>query len=106
MEERMRYLPLTVQDRREMLTRVGVTHVDRLFADVPQEYLLKHETAQHEPSPKAIDLPPHASEMDVERQVGALAARNRAAGLGPFFVGCGAYRHHVPATVDHLIQRS
>ena len=24
----------------------------------------------------------------------------------PFFVGAGAYRHHVPATVDHLIQRS
>ena len=24
----------------------------------------------------------------------------------PFFVGAGAYRHHVPASVDHLIQRS
>jgi glycine dehydrogenase subunit 1 len=24
----------------------------------------------------------------------------------PFFVGAGAYKHHVPATVDHLIQRS
>ncbi len=24
----------------------------------------------------------------------------------PFFLGAGAYRHHVPATVDHLIQRS
>jgi glycine dehydrogenase subunit 1 len=26
--------------------------------------------------------------------------------LPPFFVGAGAYRHHVPASVDHLIQRS
>ena len=25
---------------------------------------------------------------------------------GPFFCGAGAYRHHVPASVDHLIQRS
>ena len=24
----------------------------------------------------------------------------------PFFVGCGAYKHHIPASVDHLIQRS
>ena len=24
----------------------------------------------------------------------------------PFFVGAGAYKHHVPASVDHLIQRS
>ena len=35
-----------------------------------------------------------------------LAGRNHAAGDGPFFIGAGAYRHHVPATVDHLIQRS
>jgi glycine dehydrogenase subunit 1 len=27
------------------------------------------------------------------------------AGSVPFFVGAGAYRHHVPAAVDHLIQR-
>jgi glycine dehydrogenase subunit 1 len=31
---------------------------------------------------------------------------NRAAGSGPFFCGAGAYRHHVPASVDHIIQRS
>ena len=36
----------------------------------------------------------------------ALAAKNHAAGRGPFFFGAGAYRHHVPASVDHLIQRS
>ena len=35
-----------------------------------------------------------------------MAARNVAAGSVPFFVGAGAYRHHVPASVDHLIQRS
>ena len=28
------------------------------------------------------------------------------AGSVPFFFGAGAYRHHVPASVDHLIQRS
>lgn len=38
--------------------------------------------------------------------MGAMAAQNRAAADGPSFIGCGAYRHHVPATVDHLIQRS
>ena len=27
------------------------------------------------------------------------------AGAVPFFCGAGAYRHHVPAAVDHLIQR-
>jgi glycine dehydrogenase subunit 1 len=44
--------------------------------------------------------------MAVERELGALAAKNVAAGSAPFFVGAGAYKHHIPATVDHLIQRS
>ena len=35
-----------------------------------------------------------------------LAAQNTPAGSVPFFVGAGAYKHHVPASVDHLIQRS
>ncbi len=41
----------------------------------------------------------------MERQLGAMAAKNLVAGQAPFFLGCGAYRHHVPATVDHIIQR-
>ncbi|MFY8031696.1 MAG: aminomethyl-transferring glycine dehydrogenase subunit GcvPA, partial [Devosia sp.] len=52
------------------------------------------------------DLPAHAPEFSVEAHMKALAGRNRAAGDGPFFLGAGAYRHHVPASVDHLIQRS
>ena len=35
----------------------------------------------------------------------ALARKNLVAGEAPFFLGCGAYRHHIPASVDHLIQR-
>jgi glycine dehydrogenase subunit 1 len=92
----MRYHPLTTEDRREMLARIGVGHVDELFADVPPGKLL-HELDE---------LPPHKSEIAVERVLGRLAAKNVAAGTVPFFVGCGAYRHHVPASVDHLIQRS
>ena len=52
-----------------------------------------------------LDLPAHAPEFSVEAHMKALAGRNRAAGDGPFFLGAGAYRHHVPASVDHLIQR-
>src|SRR5690606_14677954 len=45
-------------------------------------------------------------ELEVERELSRMAARNVPAGSVPFFVGAGAYRHHVPTTVDHLIQRS
>ena len=92
----MRYLPLTDEDRAEMLAKIGVGKIDDLFADVPAGKLL--------PEPPA--LPPHKSELDVERLLGRMAARNMPAASVPFFVGCGAYKHHVPASVDHLIQRS
>ena len=92
----MRYLPLTAEDRREMLARIGAGHVDDLFADVPADKLLR----------ALPDLPRHRSELEVERLLGRMAGRSVAAATVPFFVGCGAYRHHVPATVDHLIQRS
>ncbi len=92
----MRYLPLTDDDRRTMLAGIGVQNIDDLFADIPDDVRLK----------ELVDLPRHASELEVERQLGAMAARNTAASSVPFFVGCGAYKHHVPASVDHLIQRS
>jgi glycine dehydrogenase subunit 1 len=91
----MRYLPLTPEDRRAMLTRIGAADIDELFRDVPQ-------AARH----PQFALPRHAGEMEVERTLSGFAARNVAAGSSPFFCGAGAYRHHVPATVDHLIQRS
>ncbi|MET3355019.1 UNVERIFIED_ORG: glycine dehydrogenase subunit 1 [Xanthobacter viscosus] len=92
----MRYLPLTPEDRAEMLARIGVACVDELFADIPAD---KRETAL----PR---LALHKSELEVERTLARLAGQNVTAGSVPFFVGAGAYRHHVPATVDHLIQRS
>ncbi len=91
----MRYLPLSDQDRKAMLAKVGVAGVDDLYVDVPA-------SARH----AKIDLPRHASEQAVERHMTALANRNTTAQTAPFFCGAGAYRHHVPATVDHLIQRS
>ena len=54
----------------------------------------------------AFELPDHQGELEVERALSRLAPKNVAAGSVPFFCGAGAYRHHVPAAVDHLIQRS
>ena len=79
-----------------MLAAVGAATIDDLFADVPAAALL--------PGP-VPGLPHHASEMAVERHMAGLAAQNLSAGTAPFFLGAGAYRHHIPASVDHLIQR-
>jgi glycine dehydrogenase subunit 1 len=92
----MRYLPLTPEDRSQMLTAIGADGIDDLFVDVPRSATLSGP----------VDLPLVAGELEVERELGALSARNVAAGSVPFFCGAGAYRHHVPASVDHIIQRS
>jgi glycine dehydrogenase subunit 1 len=92
----MRYLPHTEADRRAMLGAIGVAGIEALFADVPPSKLRSD----------LPDLPKGQSEMAVERALSAMAARNVPAGSVPFFAGCGAYKHHVPATVDYVIQRS
>ena len=92
----MRYIPHTDDERRAMLAKIGVGGIDALFKDVPAALR----------GGFAFDLPAHQGELEVERALSRLAAKNVAAGSVPFFVGAGAYRHHVPASVDHLIQRS
>ncbi|HJU20592.1 MAG TPA: aminomethyl-transferring glycine dehydrogenase subunit GcvPA [Stellaceae bacterium] len=91
----MRYLPLTDDDRRAMLRTVGVASIDDLFAEVPP-------AARRD---GLFDLPRAMGEIAVERQIARMAGKNLAAGAAPFFLGGGVYRHHVPAAVDHLIQR-
>lgn len=92
----MRYLPLTKDDRKAMLQAIGVSGVDALYHSVPKDELLG----------SLIDLPLHQGELEVERRFSTIAAKNHAAGAGPFFLGAGCYYHHIPATVDYIIQRS
>jgi glycine dehydrogenase subunit 1 len=92
----MRYLPHTEDDRGAMLATIGAPSVDALFRDVPASARL--EGPIH-------GLSRTMGELEVERHMAALAARSRPAGCMASFIGAGAYRHHVPASVDHLIQR-
>jgi glycine dehydrogenase subunit 1 len=92
----MRYLPLSEADRGEMLRVIGASSIDDLFRDVPEGLRLKGPIDK---------LPMHASELAVERHMAALSRKNMVAGDVPFFLGCGAYKHHIPASVDHIIQR-
>ena len=92
----MRYLPLSDTDRSKMLDVIGANSIDDLFKDVPAEARLNGTIE---------GLPNHATELEVERHLSRLARKNMVAGEVPFFLGCGAYKHHIPASVNHLIQR-
>ncbi len=92
----MRYLPLDASEREAMLARIGVPDIEALFADIPADKRIQG----------LLDMPRAQSEMAVERVMTTIARRSIAAGSVAFFLGAGAYRRHIPATVDHLIQRS
>ena len=92
----MRYLPLAKSDRDAMLAKIGVGSVDDLFRDVPASARLTQPIK---------GLSNHLPEYEVDRIVSAMAAKNLPTSACPSFLGAGAYRHHVPASVDQLLLR-
>lgn len=92
----MRYLPQTQKSREEMLEAIGVSSVDELFKQVPKKAFVKGK----------VNVPDHQGELQIERQMQSYANQNINAQANRFFLGAGVYYHHVPSTVDYIIQRS
>lgn len=92
----MRYLPLNKDSRAEMLKTIGANTAEDLFSDVPESAKVKGK----------VNLPDHLGELEVSRELEVYANQNMAAPDGPFFLGAGCYYHHIPASVDYIMQRS
>src|SRR3954449_8640054 len=88
----MTYGPHTASDRERMLGTLGVDSIDALFSDIPAAVRADR-----------LDLPPGLDELSLARRLEELARRNRAGLVS--FLGAGAYRHHIPATVDQILSR-
>ncbi len=88
------YIPNTASEQDELLAAIGLRSVDDLFQDIPDGY--RNPT---------LDLPPPMSELEIQRELGELAARNRPLGSGPSFLGAGSYHHFIPSIVKALITR-
>jgi glycine dehydrogenase subunit 1 len=89
------YLALTDADKEAMLRAIGVPSVAELFADIPEQVRLDRELA----------LTPAASELELERELTALAERNVDVGRELSFLGAGVYDHYVPAIVEQVVSR-
>ena len=88
------YIPSTIDEQAEMLSALGINTIDELFADIPKEF--RNPT---------LDLPTPLSEMEIQQELGQMAAKNRPMGSGPSFLGAGSYNHFIPAIVKSLITR-
>ncbi|MGB2768303.1 MAG: aminomethyl-transferring glycine dehydrogenase subunit GcvPA [Candidatus Zixiibacteriota bacterium] len=92
----MSFVPNTEQNRREMLTKIGVKDFSELLRVVPDSVRLTGD----------LKLPPALSELELTRLLGEVASRNKDASQMICFLGGGAYDHFIPAIVDHIISRS
>ncbi|MFQ5432600.1 MAG: aminomethyl-transferring glycine dehydrogenase subunit GcvPA [Nitrospinota bacterium] len=92
----MRYIPLTEEDKAEILSATGLESVEKLFETIPVE--VRQQTG--------LNLPPPMTEQTLMRHMKNLATQNRPASGTPSFLGAGAYDHFIPAAVDQLAGRS
>ena len=88
------YIPNTPDERAVMLAEIGVSDFTELVQDIPEQHRFPN-----------IDLPAGVAELDVVRELSALASRNLNAADAPSFIGGGAYRHFIPSTVNAVLQR-
>lgn len=91
-----RYIPNTEQDVKDMLEVIGVSTIDDLFMDIPEELRFQGDLNFH----KAY------SEIEVQNIMKKLADKNSTFDEFTSFLGAGVYDHFVPAIIKHIISRS
>jgi glycine dehydrogenase subunit 1 len=91
-----RYLPMTEQDKKEMLQTIGVESIDELFADIPESVRFQG----------LYNIKEAASESELVKELSKLSAKNINMKEYPSFLGAGVYDHYMPVIVDHVISRS
>ncbi|MCM3080247.1 MULTISPECIES: aminomethyl-transferring glycine dehydrogenase subunit GcvPA [Brevibacillus] len=90
-----RYLPQTDQDKREMLETLGISSIEELFADIPEEVRSKGP----------IQIPEALSEPELVKYFTGLSSKNVNFSTHVNFLGAGVYQHYIPSTVNHMLLR-
>ncbi|MED1794005.1 aminomethyl-transferring glycine dehydrogenase subunit GcvPA [Brevibacillus nitrificans] len=90
-----RYLPQTDQDKREMLDTLGISSIEELFSDIPEEVRFKG----------ALQIPEALSEPELVKYFTGLSNKNVNFSTHVNFLGAGVYQHYTPSTVNHMLLR-
>lgn len=91
-----RYLPMTEEDKKAMLERIGVSSIDELFNDIPEKVRFKGE----------YNIKPAKSESSLMKELARMAEKNADIKKNVSFLGAGVYDHYIPVIVDHVLSRS
>lgn len=90
-----RYLPMTSEDKQEMMKAIGIKDTDELFADIPAGVRLQKE----------LDLKQPMNEYALTKELTAMANKNISTKEVVSFLGAGVYDHYIPSIVDHVISK-
>ena len=85
------FVPNTKEQQLEMLKEIGYNSLDDLFAHIPDAVKFQGE----------LNLPAGLSEMEVSKAMKKIAEKNVI--FDSVFRGAGAYKHYIPAIVNHVI---
>ena len=88
------YIPNTAAEQDDLLAAVGLSSIDELFSDIPDDYR----------NPE-LRLPDPMSELEIQRELSGMAGRNRSLASGPSFLGAGSYYHFIPSIVKAVMTR-
>ena len=88
-----KYFPHTEDDIRHMLEKAGMTSLEDLYSDVPEEVRFRGE----------YDLPEPKSEEEIRSYFKQLGDKNQ---ILTVFAGAGVYDHYMPSVVPNIISRS
>ena len=84
------YVPSSEKETEELLSAVGLSSVDELYAAVPAEVYKKK-----------VNLPSGKSELEVLRTLERMGQKNKI--YPSVFRGAGAYRHFIPSIVKQVV---
>jgi glycine dehydrogenase subunit 1 len=89
-----RYIPHTDGEIKEMLSSIGVKSIEELFKDLPAEKRVSQ-----------LNLNKGLSETDVLRKMKEWSERNSDLEDYSVFLGGGIYKHLIPQSIQHIVER-
>ena len=84
------FVPGTQAEREQMLKAIGMEREEQLYADVPEQMLLR----------EPLNIPSGMSELEVRNRMMELAEKNRV--YKTILRGAGAYDHYIPSIVKYI----
>ncbi|WP_274653510.1 aminomethyl-transferring glycine dehydrogenase subunit GcvPA [Paenibacillus humicola] len=96
MPNRYRYIPMTEQDRADMLGTIGIASAEELFRDIPEAVRYRG----------VLPMSPALDEFSLLEHMKELAGRNADTDRYVSFLGAGLYDHHIPVAINHIVSRS